>query len=619
MSVHIGEFIKEQETAYQLPVTVIDGWEWNMKEHIRVSTLYKNSQFSTGNSYSHSGSDHKGGRDLKPFKNIVLPILRLQYRTEGFDVKDIELFVNNIKIYFKSFLIKKFHEKWARENDIDTFIDEMVESYVDFGGALIKNVNKARPEVVPLQSLAFVDQTDIMSGPIGIKHFFSPDELRKKEDVGWGKESNGADVSLEDLIIMADNKKKVDYNYGVQNETPGKYIEVYEIHGTFPESELKEGGDETKYISQLHIVSMHKDEKDEKVYRTLFKGREKESPFKLLLRDQIYGRALGYGGVEELFEPQIWTNYDAIRKREMLDAASKIIFKTTDASFAARNKIHDMENMEIAVLDEGRDLTQIDTFPRNLAAFDRSTIEWENLAQRMGAATESLLGESPSSGTPFRLNERVVAEGKGVHEYRRGKIAIFVDEIYKDWVIPHIAKEITKGQEFLSELTPEELKEVADSLVTRETNKLVKEKILNAELIFPEEIEQFKNDVREQFVRGGFKKFIKILKGELDKAHIDVQVNIMGKQKDLVNVTDKIVNIFRQIIAAPQILQDPRFMQLFNEILEFSGFSPLKYSFLQTPPPAPGIAPEQGAQPQKAPSTQPLKELIEQPTPVIPK
>src|SRR3990167_7908419 len=142
----IYNFIKTQEANFKLPIVVMEDFEFNFFEHIKTTVLYKNSVYLTGKD------------DNKPYKNIIRPILNLQYRSEGFDVKDIVLFINDSYKYFKSFLVKKYHEKWARENEIDTFIDEMVESYVDFGGALIKDVGDAKPEVVPFQRLAFCDQ-----------------------------------------------------------------------------------------------------------------------------------------------------------------------------------------------------------------------------------------------------------------------------------------------------------------------------------------------------------------------------------------------------------------------------------------------------------------------------
>ena len=51
---------------------------------------------------------------------------------EGFDVKDIIPFVDDVDLAYKSFLTKKYHRKWARKNEIDTFIDDVVESAIDW-------------------------------------------------------------------------------------------------------------------------------------------------------------------------------------------------------------------------------------------------------------------------------------------------------------------------------------------------------------------------------------------------------------------------------------------------------------------------------------------------------
>jgi len=40
---------------------------------------------------------------------------------------------------------------------------------------------------------------------------------------------------------------------------------------------------------------------------------------------------------------------------------------------------------------------------------------------------------------------------------------------------------------------------------------------------------------------------------------------------------DKLVNIFRQVASAPQLLDDPRMAKLFNQILESSGLSPINF------------------------------------------
>src|SRR3990167_1824234 len=461
-------WVKGEEAAYLKPIYLIDGWAWSMKDHLRRSFLYKNSQFELDND----------DRDRRPFKNIVRPILNVQYRTEGFDVKDIELYVNDEDLYYQSLLVDKFHEKWALKHQIDTFIDDLIESYVDYGGALVKNVDEERPEVVNLLFLAFCDQTGILSGPFAIKHFFSPSELRDMADSGWGDKKNGATISLEALIKLSEPKKKQDNNQQ-SNATPGKYIEIYEIHGDLPEKWLKGNTeDEGKYAPQIQIIAYYKNKDDQDIGVTLFASKEPRLPFKFLARDKVYGRALGFGGIEELFEPQVWTNYGEIQMQGMLELASKTFFKTTDSRFKTRNNLIDSEHGQVFDLQEGRDIAQLDTTPRSINIFNNAVQLWENHARVLGAAGESLMGESPSAGTPFKLQELVTMEAKSLHHWRQGKMAVFVDEIYRDWVLPYIKKELVKDQNFFAELSMDELQKVSKDIIDNKANDFVKEQIL---------------------------------------------------------------------------------------------------------------------------------------------
>ena len=595
----IFQYISSEEIAYQqIPIEVFEGYSWNMFKHIQLSLLYSVSQYL----------DKSGGD--RPFKNIIRPITNVAKRSEGFDVKDIILFVNSAKDYYKSFLIKKYHDKWARDNDIDTFIDDMVESYVDFGGALIKDIGNKKPEVVPLQRLAFCDQTDILSGPICEKHYYSPDQLEEMKTKGW--------KGIDDLILLSESYKKTQQSQ-VQSRTPTKYIEVYELHGVMPERWLKDDADENKYVRQMQVVSFYKKDEKEKSGITLFKGKEAKSIYKFIARDKIFGRALGYGGVEELFEHQVWTNYNTIRIRDLLDAASKVILQTTDPAVAKRQTIKNLENLQILNLAEGKKLEQVNTTPPSIVLFQNAIAEWELGARTTGSANDPQLGVEPKAGTPMGLQQIVVNQGKGIHDYRRGKLSTFLVEIYRDIIIPHIAKEITQGQEFLSTLDLDEMQEIADSIATNEANKVIIDKILGkvdaegnvireSEIPEKEEIEKYKQQVRDNFRKGGNKKFIKILKDELKDAPIDVEVSVAGKQKNLNEIAVGITNIFRFIFSNPQgfiqVMQMPGMSKAWNELLEFSGMSPIDFA---------GI--EKFATPQ--PTGQPIRPTAPQPTNIL--
>lgn len=591
----IFQYITSMETQYRLPVQINEK-SWSMRNHIRRSDL-------------HNNSDIEGIKtDFTPIKNITRPILNLQHRTEDIEVKDVQIYVNDPDKYHLSLLVKKYHDDvFTVENNIDAFFDELNISRIDFGGGLSKQLNKPCPEVVPLQSIAFCDQTDILSGPIGIKHFYSPDQLLEMESKGWGSEANGATATLQDVINLSREERTEVGTTGQTNKTPGRYIEVYEVHGNLPKTFADPFDTSGKYETRLFIVCFYqKKGSDRKEGIILYTALEKASPFKLIKRDPVYGRALGFGGAEELFEAQMWTNYDAIRMLNMLDAAATTILTSTDPAFTKKNKILNMQNMEVTDLAPGTEVKQLDTFPRNLRLFENSMLQWEQHAKDIGGSQDPLQGKEPTSGTPFASLQAQIQQGMGLHEYRRGQYAKHLEEIYYDWIIPHIERQICKGTKFLSELSLEELQYVADCLVRNQTEEMKKEYVLSngGSAPNPEEVALYEQQLREDFKRKGNKHFIEILKGEFKGATLGVKVNIAGKSKSLASMVDKVTNIFRFAFTNPQgfaqVMQIPGMAKSFNQILEFSGLSPADFTGIEKlamPPQAPQ---EQLPQPQYA-------------------
>ncbi|MCH7534676.1 MAG: hypothetical protein IH948_02840 [Bacteroidetes bacterium] len=604
----IYEFIIEERIRYTKEIELADGWRWNMNDHLRRSFLYKNSQFE----------DQNENRKLRPNKNIVLAILNVHYRTEGFDVKDIKLFVDDVEEYYKSFLVKKFHDDWALENSIDTFIDEMVESYCDYGGALVRKTGKSRPEVVDLRSIAFCNQTNLLDNPFGIRHTFSPAQLRiAGKELGWGKDENGATIDIETFIQLKEQEGDASGSSGdgIQgegtnylNKNINNELEIFEVHGELPADWIIDNTDEQhsdKDAPQVQIVGFYRDIEGQEQGITLFNSKEPKLPFKLLKRDDIYDRALGRGGVEELFEAQAWTNFNEIKATEMLDAASKIIQVTDDPSFASKHPsgLKDIENLEVLDIGEGKEIKTLDNTPRNLPMFNDAIERWNNHAQIVGSAQDPLLGETPPSGTPFKLFEAQQIESKGIHKYRQGKIATFMDEIYRDWILPFIQKEIVKGKSFLAELSADEMQEVSINLTVNRVNEEIVEKILDGQVLTREEVDEMKSRIQNDFLTSGNNQFMTILKDEMKKP-FGVKTNIAGRQKNLAALTDKLVNVLRQFISTPEIRQDPGMNKLLNMILESSDLSPIMFSPV---PVNPQVVPQQ----EQGGTTEPLQDLAQ--------
>lgn len=566
------DYIKEQENSYKTGfIEPIEGYRWGMYEHIRRSTLYKYSEMLDGKS------------DLTPVRNIVMPIIRLQYRLQSIDVKDIVLYLTNPKIFYKSMIVRKYHEKWAIDNKIDKFIDDVVESDVDYGGALVKRTKDKAPSVVPLTALAFADQKNIMSSPIGIRHEMTLAEL---EDMpGWGVK--GADTTISELIVNAEVAQDELW------KSQGK-IEVFEVRGLMP----NEWFDATEgHSRQLQIVAAVKAKggKD-KEYATLFKSKAGDDLRFHTAREKLNGRALAWGGIEELFEPQVWTNYSEARLRELLEEAAKTIYKTTDKKFGARQSLKNSRTGQVYYVDG--DLQQVDNFPRNAALFEKAVNDWQSHAQSMGEAHNALRGEAPTAGTPAQLQELVVSTGQGMHEYRKGKFSDFIGEIYKDWVLPQLEREIASEHEFFSEFSLKELQYIARNMSQRMINRKVIDSVLEGKGVpSREEQEALRVVVQDEIKETGKDKFVKILQDEFKGEKLGIKFNIANRQAKLVQNIGKLLDIMRTVISAPQILENEGIGDLFNQVIEFSGLNPVDLT------PSPVQEPQQTPQPTEALTT----------------
>ena len=571
----VYNYITTQESVYQtLPITVVEGYEWGMFDHCKRTLMYKNSRFEDGN---------LGDR---PFNNIILDKINLQHRAVEIDVVDIQVFVDNPEEYYKSFLTRKYHEKWARIVDLGEFFNDMSETWTDYGGVIVKNEYTGKPRVVPFNTIAFVDQTNIAKSPICEKHFFTPDELMEYE----GKWNNLTEAI--ELATKEHQEKEVERS-GRTIKTPTQYIEVYELHGMLKKEWLTNNeADCYKFSRQMWVVCFYKNEKGEKCGLTLYSGSEKTSPYKVSLRDKIAGRALGRGGVEELFEQQLWVNYNEILQKEMLDQASKIIYQTADPAFTTRNQTINLAQGQVLVHEENKPLTQINTNPVNVQLFANKVEQWDSRAKTISASFDSISGGDLKSGTPFRLGLMQNQEAHSLHLYRKEKLGLFLQTIYRDWILPYFAKEIANGDTFLAELSLDELQAVSEAVSTQARNEFIKDKILNAKLedekailqlskeLSPENVDQIEQLSKTNFLRGGNKRFIEIFKEEMKDLPMDVAVVVTGESRNNAFVAEKLSAIFAQIAQNPAVLQDPLMRQLFNEILETSGVSPTQFATL---------------------------------------
>ncbi len=571
---NIYEYVKQEEKAFETEqVRLGDNWSWNFRTHVQLIFHLKNGVFFTGEN-----------NWLRAFKNIMEPILNLSYWSEDIELKDVVFYIEEEADRVLSFLVKKYHDEiFVRKYNLDTMFDEITESDLDYGGTLVQKSNEPKPETLELNAIAFCDQTNIEGGPIAFKHNFSPDKLRGMSKLGWGKASNGASISIENLITLAEPEKNLTGTSGHKSKTTGKNIEIYIVHGNLPEGYLKDNANMNDWYNQLQIVAMYHGKNENREGAILYRKKEAEGSLKFYTSKKVYGRALGRGVGEALLHPQIWTNFLTIHKTNMLEAASKTPLYTDDAAYSNRQKIQDMENLEITTIEDGKRIYQVPTAsPVNVQLFEKSIDEWHEQAQYLGSAFDPQLGKNPVSGTTFRGQNQVVQQGKGIHDRRRGQRAKFIEEIYRDWIIPEIKKEIVKGKKFLATLSSEEMAWVAERFADNYASKEQVNDVLTGKP--PRDKEQLKQECIQSFTKRGNKHLFEILKDEFADVEIKMGISIESKQKDLAGMSDKVSSILQTVLANPQnflmAMQIPGMADKFADVLEFSNISQVDFAAL---------------------------------------
>lgn len=565
----VFEYIKNQETNWGVArVPLTNSKDWNMKEHIERCTAVANAWFFTGK--------NDGNR---PYTDIVTPIINVAFRSEGFDVKDIVPYVDSMKDNYKSFIVKKLHPKWARDKQLDTLIDDVVESSVIYDLVILKKTPDSI-ELVDLKTLAFCDQVDVISAPICIKHQYTPSDLLNFKGI-WN------DKSIEQAITLASET----YTNAIAGDqtvkTPSKYIEVYELRGYLPKKWIDDTADLYEYTYQTHIVCYYTSNNAD-VGISLYKGLDApmSDNFKILKIDRIRskGRACGRSIVESLFEPQLWANYSGIKIKNLLDSAVTLF--QTESEELRNQKLSDLKDNTILVHETGKPVTRVDGSLQNLTAFQNYQISQENNARIIGSASDAQLGTNPTSGTPFALQSLVVQQGQGIHEYRQGKIAtFFADIVYPSWIIPELMEYINTGVKFSETLTLEETKEVVDMMLNNEVSQTITEQVLKTGVVpTSDELDIIQETIREDMMKKiGSRGFFEIVKDELKDIPVDVMINIKGKQKYMAQHADKLTNIIREITRNPMVFkQIPGLAKVYNELLENSGMSAIDFSTITT-------------------------------------
>jgi hypothetical protein len=128
-----------------------------------------------------------------------------------------------------------------------------------------------------------------------------------------------------------------------------------------------------------------------------------------------------------------------------LEWASKVIFRSKDSK-VLQNIRADLDNGDVIITE---DLSQVDVRMRGL---DQLIADWNRLmndADRLSNSYEIVRGETLPSGTPFRMGLLMDENAGKLFVLNRQKITIPYKQVFRDWVLPELVKDLSGEKMFM--------------------------------------------------------------------------------------------------------------------------------------------------------------------------
>lgn len=375
--------------------------------------------------------------------DIISPRCDSEVKNLRFDTKNIMVFSQNPRKDFAAVYISNTQLKdWMMENGEDDKLKAAVEEFTANGNVLFKRVPGGYERTDPLNTVITNIKAETVEDTAVIeRHEMTASQLVSME--GWKE--------VDDVIENCGNKFFQTSELTSESETTGNVYEIYEYTGEVSDKEFQElkgktdGKENEYYLAKVIVAGLSKTGSSEKY--TLFAERlnEKDTMFDYYVdahRGPYKGRFWREGMYEILFDHQIRANEIGNQLATGLEWASKVFFQSSDQSILANIRA-DMENGDIIT---AKDLKQVDV---RMQALDQLIADWNRLnadADKIANSFEVVRGDTPPSGTPFRMGVLMDQNAGKLFVLLRQKISMPYRRVFREWVLPELVKGL-KGQD----------------------------------------------------------------------------------------------------------------------------------------------------------------------------
>ena len=549
-----------------------------------------------------SGEKDSKNRD-KPFFNIVLATRNIYYRATDIDRKNITIKATKLKHTIQSFIATVHLQNWMRKENFGAFLNNWGIDLAGFNSSVVKFVEsegKLHSMVVPWSRL-IVDSVNFDANPkIETLEMTEAELCSRIKTHGYDKDM------VEKLCEALSTRENTDHS---KKDQKSNYVKLYEIHMYDKLSYLTgEAEDKDKYEQQMHVISfVASKEKGKFDDFTLVSGKEEQDPYMLTsLLPATDGSISLNGSVKNLFEAQWMLNHTVKSIKDQLDIASKLMFQTADANFVGRNVLTAIEQGDILVHATNMPLTQVNNTSHDITAQESFGNMWKGLASEINSVSESMLGNTPPSGTAWRQVQALLQESHSLFELMTENKALHIEQMLRKFVIPFLKKQMDTSEEITATLEAHNITKIDSIYIPQEAikrfNKSAVETVLNGGVPSPFDAVAGQAQIRQEISTQGNQRFFvpsdiedttwkTLLKG----IEWELEVDITGESSDK-NTVLQTLGIALQTVANPLYANNPQAQLIVSKILLSTGeVSPLELSTMPAPQPMPQMPAEVGA------------------------
>jgi len=552
---NIFEYVREQQNSYESDTVTVSGKDFNQKERIdqiEIASLCL---------YEEDNSDAILGELV--YDDIITDKVEKEAQILDFDTKHLDISPDKPteESRYKAMLASNGTRDEMDRDRYGSFFNKWVRTYSKYGGTLSKETEDG-PQVVSWHNV-ITDQTDILSGVIIEKHYYTPAELKKM---------GGAWDNVDDAIKLAmQHKESSATQIGRKSDTQGHYIEVHEIHGELSEDIYKEDGDPLKFQRKMIIVAgvnASSDEGDDTEKGViLYEADETKNPYKFMARNPIDGIALGRGLVEELLPQQITHNFILNEEMRMVAIAGKIFAKTNKKEIP--NNVGKFDHLSVFKLNDDEYFELTSAVPSSLPGFrDLRQHILENV-RNISGMHEAVSGEEGKANKPLGLHKLQNIEGHSRFKPDRQEIGFHFEEIVKDWTLPKALKRLRKKDELYTNFSDQQLIQLDRVIMNKALSRKFTEMTLAGQVITPEAFAEVEAGLTRKLSEQGKKRLVSGLRDFLRIDDGDVRIAFTDESFDKGDFFESRVS-FVQLLGP----QDPWSRAMIRKSMDEAGITP---------------------------------------------